>query len=193
MSKKHPDPKNRRREKPRQRRKRWNRSYSILAIVVAVITIGGLVAFAASRNGVPESEPGAFVPSLGNQHIRDATAAGIQYNSDPPTSGPHYGEGLARWGVYSEPVQKGLMIHNLEDGGVVVSYDPKAPKDTVDGLAQIVGRYRDHVLMAPYPGLDTAIALTAWTRILKLDAVDEAKIVAFIDAYKGIDHHVRRP
>jgi hypothetical protein len=34
------------------------------------------------------------------------------------------------------------------------------------------------------------IAVTAWTRILKMDEVDEQRIRAFIDKYIGIDHHV---
>ena len=169
---------------------RWKKAYSILAISVAVITVLGLVVFVAARNTGEESQ-GTFVPSLGNQHIRDANATGIQYNSDPPTSGPHYGEGLAPWGIHTEPVPKGSMIHNLEDGGVVVSYSPQAPKETVDRLAQIVKRYPQNVVLAPYPGLDTTIALTAWQRIDKMDVVDEARIARFIESYKGIDHHVK--
>jgi hypothetical protein len=35
------------------------------------------------------------------------------------------------------------------------------------------------------------IALTAWTRIDTFDESDEGRIVRFIDAYRGIDHHVR--
>ena len=171
---------------------RWKKAYSILAISIVAVVVLGLVAFLATRNPAEEA-PGVFVSSLGNKHINDPEAKGIQYNSDPPTSGPHYGEGIARWGVHTEPIPKGLMVHNLEDGGVVVSYKPDAPKEMVDKLAGIVGRYKEHVILAPYPGLDSPIALSAWTRILKLDTVDEAKIVAFIKAYEGIDHHVKTP
>jgi hypothetical protein len=46
-------------------------------------------------------------------------------------------------------------------------------------------------VLAPYPGLDQCIALTAWTRIDKLDQFDERRVVRFIDAYRGIDHHPR--
>jgi hypothetical protein len=53
-----------------------------------------------------------------------------------------------------------------------------------------MGRYPDRVILAPYPGLDRCIALTAWTRIDKLDELDERRVVRFIEAYRGIDHHV---
>jgi hypothetical protein len=61
----------------------------------------------------------------------------------------------------------------------------------VDKLTAIVGRYDRQVILAPYPGMDKRIALTAWGRIDKFDAFDEQRIVRFIAAYRGIDHHVR--
>jgi hypothetical protein len=82
-------------------------------------------------------------------------------------------------------------VHNLEDGGVVINYKPQCTDSVLAELRAIVERYPDHVVLAPYPGLDRCIALTAWTRIDKLDAVDERRVVRFIEAYRGIDHHPR--
>jgi hypothetical protein len=59
----------------------------------------------------------------------------------------------------------------------------------VDKLTQIVRRFETQVVLAPYPGMPTRIALTAWTRLDAFDAFDEARIVRFIRAYRGIDHH----
>jgi hypothetical protein len=39
--------------------------------------------------------------------------------------------------------------------------------------------------------MGAAIALTAWQKLLMLDAVDAGKIRAFIERYEGIDHHPR--
>jgi len=47
------------------------------------------------------------------------------------------------------------------------------------------------VILAPYPGMKTRIALTAWTRIDAFEEVDQARIQRFIKAYRGIDHHKR--
>ena len=58
-------------------------------------------------------------------------------------------------------------------------------------LLDCVAEGPDHVLLAPYPGLDRCIALTAWTRLDKMDELDERRVVRFIEAYRGIDHHER--
>ena len=39
--------------------------------------------------------------------------------------------------------------------------------------------------MEPRAANDAPIALVAWQQLLKLDAVDEPQIRAFIDAYRG--------
>jgi hypothetical protein len=35
------------------------------------------------------------------------------------------------------------------------------------------------------------IALTAWTRLDRLEEFDHKRIVRFIETYRGIDHHKR--
>jgi Protein of unknown function (DUF3105) len=49
--------------------------------------------------------------------------------------------------------------------------------------------YDRQVLLAPYPGMKTRIALTAWTRIDAFDDFDASRVSRFIKAYRGIDHH----
>jgi hypothetical protein len=48
-----------------------------------------------------------------------------------------------------------------------------------------------HLIVAPYSSLDSQLALSAWTRLDKLNDFDEARIDRFIEAYIGIDHHKR--
>ena len=133
--------------------------------------------------------PGAKFPDLGNAHIQLATEPHVPYNSDPPTSGPHMPY-IAPWGIHTEPIVKELQVHNLEDGGVMVQYHCATPcPDLVAKLTEIVRRYETQVILAPYPGMRTRIALTAWTRLDAFDDLDEARIVRFIRAYRGIDHH----
>lgn len=147
--------------------------------------------------------PGISVPTLGNKHIPSLRAPHPPYNSKPPTSGSHVHQ-VAQWGVYRRPLPNELQVHNLEDGGVLVQYDCKDCKDLIKKLEKLVrsylkkakaegekSRYR-HLIVAPYRDMDTRIALTAWGRIDKLDAYDEARIKRFIEAYVGIDHHPPR-
>ena len=129
------------------------------------------------------------MPDLGNLHIQTPEEPHTPYNSEPPTSGPHLPY-LAPWGIHTEPITKELQVHNIEDGGVMVQYNcPSGCPDVVEKLKAIVQEYPDRVILAPYPGMKTRIALTAWTRIDTFDRVDESRIKGFIKTYRGIDHH----
>ena len=167
--------------------------------LLAAIVVGVYVYRAAADH------PGQRFPDQGNRHVQTFSEAIPPYNSDPPTSGPHMPY-IAPWGIHTEPIPRQLQVHNLEDGGVMVQYNCDCP-DVVAKLRDIVSTYDRHVILAPYPGMKSRIALTAWTRIETLDAlappegdeawtrldafdeVDESRIRRFIRAYRGIDHH----
>lgn len=143
--------------------------------------------------------------SLGNTHIEFGSQY-TNYNSTPPTSGPHY-DNIVGWGIYNEPQRYEHLLHNLEDGGVVIYYQ------CADGCPEVVAQLEaiaqplissgEHVVLAPndptwsptggaalHQDMGAMIALTAWQRILKLDEVDEATIRTFVERYEGLDHHV---
>ena len=155
-----------------------------LSVAVVAAALVGYWAYRAAAD-----LPGMKLADLGNAHIQLVTEPHVPYNSDPPTSGPHMPY-IAPWGIHTEPIVKELQVHNLEDGGVMVQYHcATACPDLVAKLAEIVRRYETQVILAPYPGMRTRIALTAWTRLDAFDDLDEARIVRFIRAYRGIDHH----
>ena len=166
-------------------RKAWWRSRWLLAAALAVVAVAGAGYLAWQAADLP----GVFVPSQGNAHIQLADDPHPPYSSDPPTSGPHLPY-LAPWGIHTRPIAKELQVHNLEDGGVMVQYNCDCP-ELVEKLTALVKRYPDHVILAPYPGMKSKIALTAWERIERLAEFDEAGIVRFIKAYRGIDHHAK--
>lgn len=164
-----------------RRRRTWITGLSVVAVAAAIV---GYFAYRAVAD-----LPGAKLEDQGNAHIQMATEPHPPYNSDPPTSGPHLPY-IAPWGIHTEPIQPELQVHNLEDGGVVVQYRCATPcPDLAEQLARIVRRYGTQVILAPYPGMRTRIALTAWTRLDAFDDFDEARIERFIRAYRGIDHH----
>ena len=155
-----------------------------LVVAVVAAALVGYWAFRAAAD-----LPGVKLPDLGNAHIQLATDPHVPYNSEPPTSGPHLPY-IAPWGIHTEPIRKELQVHNLEDGGVMVQYHCASPCPGLQAkLTEIVRRYETQVILAPYPGMRTRIALTAWTRLDAFDDFDEARIVRFIRAYRGIDHH----
>jgi hypothetical protein len=152
------------------------------AAAVVVVAVVGYFAYRAVADLF-----GAKRPDQGNLHIATAETPHEPYNSSPPTSGPHLSY-IAPWGVHTRPIPRELQVHNLEDGGVLVQYSCQCPA-LADKLAAIVRRYEKHVILAPYPEMKSKIALTAWTRIEPLEELDEKRIVRFIEAYRGIDHH----
>lgn len=177
------------------------KKYGIIAFISLFVLGGGYLLV----KEVSKPQPGEFVASLGNKHIENITDTHDPYNSIPPTSGTHVG-GKASWGISDSPIPDELQLHNLEDGGVGIQYNcapdvspqniatPSAEaesecKQLIDILATIAKKYPDKVFIAPYPKLDMKIALTAWTRVDKLNDFDAERIEKFIKAFKGIDHH----
>lgn len=173
----------------RQRRRRKRASaffwYSVSAAVIVIVIIW------ISQTLLNRERVGEKVAGLGNAHISSPVSPHPPYNSIPPTSGYHAGS-KAKWGVSAKQIPDELQVHNLEDGGVIVHYDPEETDDeTRDALGSIVRSYRDKVILEPYEGIETPLVLTAWRRIDNLEGLDESRIRLFIDTYRGIDHHVR--
>ena len=156
-----------------------------LPLALGGLVLGGVLWW------VARPRPGTYIPIQGNVHLASVGESHPPYNSDPPTSGPHLGGGMAPWGISRGPIAKELLVHNLEDGGVVIHYGCSDCPDLVAKLEGITRRYSRHVVLAPYPGQKTRIALTAWGRLDALDEFDEGRIVRFIEAYRGIDHHIQ--
>ncbi|MBI2215900.1 MAG: DUF3105 domain-containing protein [Candidatus Rokubacteria bacterium] len=157
---------------------------TIAAVMLAAAIGAGYFAYRAQAD-----LPGVKMADQGNRHIRTAATPHEAYNSDPPTSGPHLPH-IAPWGVHTRPIPPELQVHNLEDGGVLVQYNCECP-ELVAQLRTTVDRYAKHVILAPYPAMKSKIALTAWTRIDTMETFDEKRIVRFIEAYRGQDHHAR--
>ncbi len=134
-------------------------------------------------------EPGREVPLQGNDHLQSPGSPHTPYQSLPPTSGPHV-PWLAPWGMRRIPVLWEVQVHNLEDGGVIIHYRCDRPcPETVTVLERLVGEYPTQVLVTPEPRMATAFALTAWGRIVTMEAWDDGLTRRFIEAYRGQDHH----
>lgn len=128
--------------------------------------------------------PGEEVSIQPADHINSGEPLPGIYLSNPPVSGWHYQE-TAPWGIREEEISDQILIHNLEHGGIWISYFPDAPPEVVDALKAIVRKYKDKVVLTPRSANDSLIALAAWGRLDKFNYLDEARITKFIKAYKG--------
>lgn len=120
---------------------------------------------------------------VGRNHITQGTP-GSGYNSDPPSSGPHW-PAPAKNGVYDSPLPDEQLIHNMEHGHVWIAYKPDAPDDVKNKLKEIVQKDDWKVVLAPRDKNQTMIALAAWGRVLVMDQFDEGKVKDFIRTYRN--------
>ncbi len=152
--------------------------------LLALILVAGGVWLAARSGG--QAAPGQRFPIQGQQHVQPGQTH-PPYNSDPPTSGWHYDTPLAS-GFHEQPAADEQVVHNLEHGHVVISYDCSKLTDcqgVKEQLRRLAERYRNRkITIVPRQNADAAIALTAWGWLDKLDGFDEARITAFINAWR---------
>jgi hypothetical protein len=94
-------------------------------------------------------------------HIANPAATPKEWNSFPPTSGPHYGQSVI-WGAYDEPVRLAQAVHNLEHGGIVMYYGSDVPDEEITKLRTFYRSDPTAMLLSPLPRLGDKIALTAW-------------------------------
>lgn len=80
--------------------------------------------------------PGTKMADLGRGHV--PANEKVEYNSNPPTSGKHYEEWI-RSGVYDKSQEDGYLVHSLEHGYVIMSYNcDKPPSPTTYHLLPTV-------------------------------------------------------
>ncbi len=92
----------------------------IMAIVVLVsVAIIGLLVYSIVKEST-KPLPGVAFKELGRDHVQDISS--IKYNSNPPTSGPHFSI-WAKRGVYDKVISDGHLVHSLEHGYIVLSYN----------------------------------------------------------------------
>jgi len=151
-------------------------------VAVVVVILGGAVFLAIDLTAPeapppPELEAVETFDDMGTQHLAPGEGT-PQYNSNPPTSGPHAATPAA-CGVYRQPVPDVSSLHSMEHGAVVVQYDPELSQEQITELEEIGRDVGGEVIVAPRPDNPAAVVLTAWTKLLILDEVDREVISAF--------------
>ncbi len=168
-----------REEQRLQATRRRRRSLAIGGVIaLAAIAATGLGIWSAVR-----PKPGEPIASQGATHIARGQPHPA-YNSNPPTSGWHTPQ-VAAWGTLRSEVPDEFVLHNLEHGGIWISY--KDPNDgaLVEKLEGLASRNPSKIIVTPRQKNDSPIAVAAWGRLLKLNAYDERTIVEFVDAFRN--------
>jgi len=120
---------------------------------------------------------------VSRDHIAQGTN-GSGYNSNPPSSGPHW-QGPAKNGFYDTALPDQQLIHNLEHGHIWIAYKPDAGDEIKNRLKEIAQKEDWKVVVAPREANDAKIASVAWGRVLKMEDPDYEKIEDFIRTYRN--------
>ena len=172
-----------------QRRARFTRVI-LLAVLAVMLLAFTIAAFTTSMFGLAQASVGRTVATLPPDHVAEGTP--LEFNSRPPTSGPHYAAWYPSYGVLTETVDPRTWVHNLEHGAIVLLYNcPEGCPDLVQQIRELhntLPRGRNarsgvpRMLALPYTDMDSRIAVVAWGWLLELDQFDAAQITKFYDA-----------
>ncbi|MDP2695809.1 MAG: DUF3105 domain-containing protein [bacterium] len=169
-----------RRAQQGQRFKSRSKGYLAIFIIIIIVVYG---VYLIVRAFAPKGEDFSQAFSIiGDDHI----AAGSQlpeYNSNPPTSGSHYGQ-TARSGFRDEEISDQNIIHNLEHGDIWIAYHPSIDDEIKEELKQFAAA---KVIITPREANETAIAIAAWGRLdtfnIENDTLPIERITDFIRRY----------
>ena len=124
-------------------------------------------------------------PSGLNEHVPFPET--VEYSTVPPTSGEHW-DTPARCGFYEEGLPDERIVHNLEHGIIVVSYN-LAAQDEVEELREAM----DDIPLAQVWGLTRfydklpagTVAVATWGVLDTMKGVDRDRLRTFIETYAG--------
>ena len=181
----------------RPRRKKTNKFYLAAAITIAVLVIGSFglstIPFGSGGVALRTGDNDRYVPEVGIQqtilaanHLAEGTE--INYFSFPPTSGEHWPPHVLRTcGFYEDGLRDEVVVHHLEHGNIVVSYNFSDPvqvdqlRRAIDdiGLANLWGisRFYDQIP-------EGQVAIAAWGVLDTMEGVDKGRLERFFE-YAG--------
>ena len=104
-------------------------------------------------------------------HVIDPV--GVEYESHPPTSGPHLAAPIAT-GLIDFPLDPALQVRILEAGNSVIQYEDL----TLDEAEAVRDLANVEIVVAPGVDLPANVVATAWTWKLLCNGTSQAEISA---------------
>ena len=157
---------------------------SVLAVIAAVAFIALSKGAETPKLDANYPDNSVAVPLMETYHLSVGELP-PQYNSNPPTSGPHD----SRWedvGVHLETLNDVNLVHNLEHGHIWISYRNESDTEAIDMLKEVADQFPRYVIITHRPQNDTRIAAASWGRSLALDDLDQKALEQF--AVRYLDH-----
>jgi hypothetical protein len=172
----------------KKRRQKLNTTLIWGGVAIIVVGLFGYLIWGEIRPAAGQSVP---IMENSTAHVHEGEYPG-PFNSDPPTSGPHYAEEF-KAGFYDEtspeaqvPYPEGYLGHNLEHGYVIYWYncDLLNENDCLELKDQIkesmANNDRTKLIAFPRGSMDVPVAMTTWGQMLKMDKFDEDEARKFV-------------
>ena len=123
-----------------------------------------------------------FPPQL---KITDVIPGG--YSTVPPTSGRHWGA-WSDCGFYNHPLPDELLVHNLEHGNIIVSYNLVSDTEVaaLRAAVEAIPLAKEYAIVRRYLAIpEGMVAITTWGVLDRMEGVDPARIARFFEDYPG--------
>lgn len=155
------------------------------AIALVVLFFGAVFYMKVTQPEEPQI--GTQTADEGRKHIAREESH-EPYKSDFPTSGPHYADDQSptKWGVYEEELPDEILVHNMEHGGIVVTYKPDLASKEIQKLKKLFSTPYSNkdfkplkAIVIPRTKNKDPITLGAWRYSLNLQIYDEQQLIAF--------------
>ena len=111
----------------------------------------------------------------------------VTYNSLPPTSGDHWAK-WSRCGFFPLPIPDERLVHNLEHGNIIVSFNLKTSKEVgrLRNALEEIDISADWSISRAYDRIPAGtVALTAWGVSDTMTGVIPERIRSFFEAFAG--------
>ena len=109
------------------------------------------------------------------------------YNTVPPTSGPHWPQ-WSNCGFFTHHLPDELLVHNLEHGNIIVSYNftDAARIEALRAALSTVPLAEEFAIVRRYDAIpEGMVAIAAWGVLDRMMGVDAERIAAFFRDYPG--------
>jgi len=171
------------REQRRARQRHQQMKGSLLwgGVGVAVLAVIGFIVWQGMR-----PRTGEEFRIMTSTHIAVDSDPGT-YNSDPPTSGPHYPNeaqaGFHETNTYQYPA--GYLVHNLEHGYIIFWYNcadlsESACSELKSQIKAVMDEVNNvKVIAYPWNSIDVPVVMTSWGRLQKMETFNASQARAF--------------
>jgi len=178
------------RENRRSRQKK-QKTKRTLVWASAGIVVAGIIGFVAWNIFRPAA--GNSIPIMANagDHVPEGSDPG-PFNSDPPTSGPHYAQEYEA-GFYEESDREvqnefpeGFLLHNLEHGYTIFWYNCdfldesscSNLKSSIKGVMNDLNNFK--VIGFPRSSIQSPLVMTSWGQMLSFETLNADQAREFI-------------